>query len=167
MLSDHTVSILIFAGIDVIMALSFYLPASAGQLSAGQGGFMALGAYTAAYLSVQYGVPFPVALAAGRVRVNGAPGELNTVVGSRDIVEVDGRPVELQALAYVLLHKPVGVVTTARDPQGRPTVVGLVSHPARVVPVRQAVVSPRSCAHRRSRATASRRSTAPSRRWRA
>src|SRR5262249_57548628 len=47
------------------MALSFYLPASAGQLSAGQGGFMALGAYTAAYLSVQYGAPFPLALAAG------------------------------------------------------------------------------------------------------
>jgi branched-chain amino acid transport system permease protein len=66
-LSDHTVSILIFAGIDVIMALSFYLPASAGQLSAGQGGFMALGAYTAAYLTVQYGVPFPIALAAGGV----------------------------------------------------------------------------------------------------
>ena len=65
MLSDHTVSILIFAGIDVIMALSFYLPASAGQLSAGQGGFMALGAYTAAYLTVQHGVPFPLALAAG------------------------------------------------------------------------------------------------------
>src|SRR5262245_8450825 len=49
------------------MALSFYLPASAGQLSAGQGGFMALGAYTAAYLTVQYGVPFPLALAAGGV----------------------------------------------------------------------------------------------------
>ena len=31
--------------------------------------------------------------------------------------------------------KPAGVVTTARDPQGRPTVVGLVDHPARVVPV--------------------------------
>jgi branched-chain amino acid transport system permease protein len=65
MLSDHTISILIFAGIDVIMALSFYLPASAGQLSAGQGGFMALGAYTAAYLTVHHGVPFPLALAAG------------------------------------------------------------------------------------------------------
>ncbi len=65
MLSDHTLSILIFAGIDVIMALSFYLPASAGQLSAGQGGFMALGAYTAAYLTVQHGAPFPLALAAG------------------------------------------------------------------------------------------------------
>jgi 23S rRNA pseudouridine2605 synthase len=71
----------------------------------------------------------------GRVRVNGAPGELNTVVGARDVVEVDGRRVERQALAYVLLHKPAGVVTTARDPHGRPTVVGLVSHPARVVPV--------------------------------
>ena len=35
----------------------------------------------------------------------------------------------------MLLHKPAGVVTTASDPQGRPTVVGLVDHPARVVPV--------------------------------
>jgi len=50
-------------------------------------------------------------------------------------VEVDGRRVEQQRLAYVLLHKPAGVVTTARDPQGRPTVVGLVDHLARVVPV--------------------------------
>ena len=51
------------------------------------------------------------------------------------MVEVDGERVAPQKLAYVLLHKPAGVVTTARDPQGRPTVVGLVSHPARVVPV--------------------------------
>ena len=72
---------------------------------------------------------------AGRVRVNGAPGELNTFVGGNDTVEVDGRPVEKQALAYLLLHKPAGVVTTARDPHGRPTVVGLVRHEARVVPV--------------------------------
>jgi 23S rRNA pseudouridine2605 synthase len=40
-----------------------------------------------------------------------------------------------QQLAYVLLHKPAGVVTTARDPQGRPTVVELVEHASRVVPV--------------------------------
>lgn len=72
---------------------------------------------------------------AGRVRVNGLPGELNTVVGSRDRVEVDGERVRLQRLAYVLLHKPAGVVTTASDPQGRPTVVDLVRHEARVVPV--------------------------------
>src|SRR3989442_13293862 len=49
------------------MALSFYLPASAGQLSAGQGGFMALGAYTSAYLTVYHQTPFPLALAAGGV----------------------------------------------------------------------------------------------------
>jgi 23S rRNA pseudouridine2605 synthase len=72
---------------------------------------------------------------AGRVRVNGEPGQLNTFVGARDRVEVDGRPVERQALAYVLLHKPAGVVTTARDPQGRPTVIDLVEHESRVVPV--------------------------------
>jgi 23S rRNA pseudouridine2605 synthase len=71
----------------------------------------------------------------GRVHVNGRPGELNTFVGSGDAVEVDGRPVEKQALAYLLLHKPAGVVTTARDPQGRPTVVGLVPAEPRVVPV--------------------------------
>jgi 23S rRNA pseudouridine2605 synthase len=72
---------------------------------------------------------------AGRVRVNGELGQLNTFVAARDRVELDGRPVELQPLAYVLLHKPAGVVTTARDPQGRATVVELVEHPARVVPV--------------------------------
>jgi 23S rRNA pseudouridine2605 synthase len=72
---------------------------------------------------------------AGRVTVNGRRGELNDFVGGRDVVEVDGERVAAQALAYVLLHKPAGVVTTARDPQGRPTVVGLVRHPARLVPV--------------------------------
>ena len=72
---------------------------------------------------------------AGRVRVNGEPGELNTFVESRDVVEVDGERVAKQALAYVLLHKPPGVVTTASDPQGRTTVVSLVEHSSRVVPV--------------------------------
>ncbi len=72
---------------------------------------------------------------AGRVTVNGAPGQLNTFVEQADRVEVDGRAVAPQPLAYVLLHKPAGVVTTARDPQRRPTVVDLVRHEARVVPV--------------------------------
>jgi len=72
---------------------------------------------------------------AGRVTVNGAPGQLNTFVQSSDDVRLDGKPLAKQKLAYVLLNKPAGVVTTANDPQGRPTVVGLVGHASRVVPV--------------------------------
>jgi 23S rRNA pseudouridine2605 synthase len=72
---------------------------------------------------------------AGRVMVNGEPGQLNTFVEQSDRVEVDGNAVAPQRLAYVLLHKPAGVVTTARDPQRRTTVVDLVRHEARVVPV--------------------------------
>jgi 23S rRNA pseudouridine2605 synthase len=72
---------------------------------------------------------------AGRVTVNGEAGQLNTVVGAHDRVEVDGQEVQRQQLRYVLLHKPAGVVTTARDPQGRPTVVELVPGEPRVVPV--------------------------------
>ena len=67
--------------------------------------------------------------------MNGALGELNTVVADGDIVEVDGHAVSQQGLAYVLLNKPAGVVTTVRDPQRRPTVVSLVGHEARIVPV--------------------------------
>jgi len=73
---------------------------------------------------------------AGRVTVNGEPGQLKTFVSGRDRVELDGRPLEKQRLAHLLLHKPAGVVTTASDPQGRPTVVELVAdHETRVVPV--------------------------------
>src|SRR6476660_5368765 len=72
---------------------------------------------------------------AGRVTVNGEPGQLNTFVQRTDDVRLDGRPLEKQRLAYVLLHKPQGVVATASDPQGRKTVVDLVGHPSRVVPV--------------------------------
>ena len=72
---------------------------------------------------------------AGRVRVNGELGRLNTFVQSSDRVEVDGEAVAKQKLAHLLLHKPAGVVTTARDPQGRRTVVELVPREPRVVPV--------------------------------
>ena len=72
---------------------------------------------------------------AGRVTVNGAVGELGTVVSDGDDVRVDGRPVQVQATMVVLLHKPAGVVTTAHDPQGRPTVAELVPAPVRLFPV--------------------------------
>src|SRR5215471_16401658 len=71
----------------------------------------------------------------GRVTVNDEPGQLNTFVAARDRVELDGLPLARQQLAYVLLNKPSGVVTTARDPGGRPTVVALVGHESRIVPV--------------------------------
>jgi 23S rRNA pseudouridine2605 synthase len=72
----------------------------------------------------------------GRVKVNDEPGQLNTYVHAGDRVEVDGEPVAAQKLTNVLLNKPAGNVTTASDPQGRPTVVQLVEDvPERIVPV--------------------------------
>lgn len=51
-------------------------------------------------------------------------------------VEVDGIPLPIRPdLAYYLLFKPAGVVSTASDPQGRPTVVDLVPKETRVYPV--------------------------------
>ena len=41
-------------------------------------------------------------------------------------MELDGKPVEEAAPEWVLFHKPPGVVTTRTDPQGRPTVYGLL-----------------------------------------
>ena len=72
---------------------------------------------------------------AGKVTVNGEAGQLNTFVRATDDVRVDGRPVGKQKLRYVLLNKPRGTITTAKDPQGRPTVVDLVGGAIRVVPV--------------------------------
>ncbi len=54
----------------------------------------------------------------------------------RDVVSVDGVRVAAERPEYWLVHKPAGVITTARDPQGRPTVVGLAPEAgARVFPV--------------------------------
>ena len=72
---------------------------------------------------------------AGRVTVNDARGELNTFVAASDVVRVDGREVGKQRLRHVLLNKPRGTITTARDPEGRPTVVELVGGDVRIVPV--------------------------------
>ena len=76
-------------------------------------------------------------VAGGRITVNGRTARLGQRIDpDADEVEVDGIPVGLRAdLAYYLLNKPPGVVTTASDPQGRPTVVAMVPDEPRVFPV--------------------------------
>lgn len=61
----YTRSILIFAGINVIAAYSFFAPFKTGQVSLGQAGFMAVGAYASSILTQKFGVPFAAALVAG------------------------------------------------------------------------------------------------------
>lgn len=76
---------------------------------------------------------------AGRVRVNG---EVVTTLGTKvtpgvDRVEVDGKALgQREELAYCLLNKPRGVMTTVYDPQGRKTVLDLIPDaPVRLFPV--------------------------------
>ncbi len=76
---------------------------------------------------------------AGRVTVGGAEvRDPARDVTDADPVAVDGEPVASGAPAarvVYALHKPKGVVSTARDPQNRPTVVELIDSPERLYPV--------------------------------
>ena len=74
----------------------------------------------------------------GRVRVNGQmTTELGTQIDpAKDRVELDGQVVRPpRKHTYVALNKPIGVVSTASDPQGRRTVLVLVDVDARLYPV--------------------------------
>lgn len=69
----------------------------------------------------------------GRVTINGEPAaELGrTVDPDSDVVAVDGVRVLLpEDHTYIALNKPVGIVVTMNDPQGRPTVKDLVREAA-------------------------------------
>ena len=55
-------SLLVFTGIHVIAAMSFYMPFKTGQVSLGQAGFMGVGAYAAGVITVKFGLPYPVGL---------------------------------------------------------------------------------------------------------
>lgn len=61
---------------------------------------------------------------AGRVKVDGVPATLGASADPAiQRVEVDGRPLPRTRHAYWIAHKTRGVITTRRDPQGRPTLV--------------------------------------------
>lgn len=65
LLDGYTQAILIFTGINILAAYSFYVPFKTGQVSLGQAGFMAVGAYASGIMTVKLGLPFPVGLIAG------------------------------------------------------------------------------------------------------
>jgi len=73
----------------------------------------------------------------GRVSVNGRTVILGDRVDpSRDVVEIDGSRIPVApGMVAILLNKPTGVISTASDPHGRPTVVDLVASDRRVWPV--------------------------------
>lgn len=66
----------------------------------------------------------------GRVRLNGVVAELGQKADPQhDRLEVDGQliqPADRPQFVYLLLHKPLGVLSTCADPQGRPTVLELL-----------------------------------------
>lgn len=77
-------------------------------------------------------------IAHGKVRVNGRTvRELGTLVQPGDKIDVSGTPIAVRSEpTYVVMHKPVGVMTTMRDPQRRRTIVELLPPKGpRVVPV--------------------------------
>lgn len=73
---------------------------------------------------------------AGLVTVDGVVAHIGDVVDPESqVIAVDGRPLTAEPKEYWLLNKPLGVVSTAADPQGRPTVVDCVPSGARLYPV--------------------------------
>ncbi len=78
-----------------------------------------------------------VMISEGRVRVNNEVATIGQRVdSSKDEVEVDGIRVSVKPdLVYYLLYKPIDVVSTASDPQGRKTVMDFIPANPRVFPV--------------------------------
>ncbi len=76
-------------------------------------------------------------IAQGRVAVNGEIASLGDKADRQgDVVTLDGERINVDPdLVYVLLNKPRGVITTADDPEGRPTVMDLINLPQRLFPV--------------------------------
>jgi len=78
-----------------------------------------------------------ILIESGRVTIDGRVAELgNRVDADTQEIRVDGKLVPAAPNAvYFLLNKPTGVITTADDPRGRPTVVEMIDTQVRIFPV--------------------------------
>jgi branched-chain amino acid transport system permease protein len=150
-ISPYLEDVLIQLGINVILALSLYFPLSAGQLSLGQGGFMAIGAYLASWLTATHGWPWPLAFAAGAA----AAGVVGALVGL-PALRVRGIYLVLLTMAFgeivrvfFLNFEPTGA---AQGFRGMPfvTTLPLVA----VLAVAVAILAARTAASRTGRAFA-------------
>ena len=76
-------------------------------------------------------------IAEGRISVNGRTATLGDKADPKvDVIAIDGERIHVNTdLVYLLFNKPAGVVTTANDPEGRPTVIDYVPANPRVFPV--------------------------------
>jgi len=76
-----------------------------------------------------------VLVADGRISVNDVTAITGQSVGPGDVIRVDGRVVAPEPLRVLVLNKPAGVVSTARDPEGRPTVLDALPKDVRLYPI--------------------------------
>lgn len=71
----------------------------------------------------------------GRVKVNGQLIKIGDTAYPNDTITVDGRELRKPEKIYIMLHKPKGYVTTAKESHGMKTVMQLIRTPQRVYPV--------------------------------
>lgn len=74
-------------------------------------------------------------VAEGRVTVNGQVATVGQVVSRTDTIAVDGTVVRAEPIRTYMLNKPMGVVSTASDPEGRPTVLDGLPDDVRLYPI--------------------------------
>ncbi|MGJ7562975.1 branched-chain amino acid ABC transporter permease [Variovorax sp. GB1R11] len=82
-------------GINGLLALSIWLTLACGMLALANAAFMGIGAYTASILTLNYGVPFPVAIAAGMA----APALVAFIIG-KPTLRLSGVYLAMATLAF-------------------------------------------------------------------
>ena len=71
-LNGYVLQVVVFSCINIILALSVYMTLCTGQMSLGNAGFMSVGAYTSAILTMQAGLPMPAAIVLGGIMAAGS-----------------------------------------------------------------------------------------------